>query len=261
MRALIRGVGMVCFWGGSLLLFLFWLAAMTHWLGIIVGSILAFILTPGIVIFPLIYWLVEHEVPAVYFEAYGVALAGAVIIGLASWEGSRRERVNAEPAKPSLMRRAGAVASIFAVFVAAQLVLAGGAGIIGSLVFRASTAEWIADSSAAKLITWFIFTGAAATFAVYFVCNRVAAEPKKPAVAFAVISACFYVLLLATALSGITPRNDPDPNLHVYGLLVQALATLGGCPIGYRISKTQRKIRQLSRQQMTSGGTERMLPR
>jgi len=44
----------------------FWFLAWANWLGVI-GVILGIFLTPGVVIFPIIYWIVEGVFPTVYF--------------------------------------------------------------------------------------------------------------------------------------------------------------------------------------------------
>lgn len=64
-------------------MFLFWFSAMTKWFGIL-GSFLAIILSPGLVIFPAIYWLVEGIFPTVYFMIWGVGILGLLLALLVS---------------------------------------------------------------------------------------------------------------------------------------------------------------------------------
>jgi hypothetical protein len=45
---------------------IFWFVAWANWLGAL-GVILGIFLTPGVVIFPIIYWIVEGVFPSVYF--------------------------------------------------------------------------------------------------------------------------------------------------------------------------------------------------
>jgi hypothetical protein len=45
---------------------IFWFVAWANWLGAL-GVILGIFLTPGVVIFPIIYWIVEGVFPTVYF--------------------------------------------------------------------------------------------------------------------------------------------------------------------------------------------------
>ena len=50
----------------GVLQYVFWFVAWADWLGVI-GVILGIFLTPGVVIFPIIYWIVEGVFPTVYF--------------------------------------------------------------------------------------------------------------------------------------------------------------------------------------------------
>jgi hypothetical protein len=50
----------------GVLQYVFWFVAWADWLGVI-GVILGFILTPSVVIFPIIYWIVEGDFPTLYF--------------------------------------------------------------------------------------------------------------------------------------------------------------------------------------------------
>ena len=50
----------------GVLQYVFWFVAWADWLGVI-GVILGFILTPGVVIFPIIYWIDKGECPILYF--------------------------------------------------------------------------------------------------------------------------------------------------------------------------------------------------
>lgn len=72
----IFGIGIFIIAG--ILMLVFWFLAMTKWLGF-VGSILALILTPGIVIFPIVYWIVEGVFPIIYFIIWGIGWLGVFI--------------------------------------------------------------------------------------------------------------------------------------------------------------------------------------
>ncbi|OGL82261.1 hypothetical protein A3I41_05495 [Candidatus Uhrbacteria bacterium RIFCSPLOWO2_02_FULL_48_18] len=61
----------------------FWFSAMVDWLGIF-GYILAIFLSPGIVIFPIVFWIVEGVFPTFYFLVWGIGIVGMIIGGLAS---------------------------------------------------------------------------------------------------------------------------------------------------------------------------------
>ena len=62
----LRPVGVLITLVAGVLQYIFWFVAWADWLGVI-GVILGFILTPGVVIFPIIYWIVEGVFPTVYF--------------------------------------------------------------------------------------------------------------------------------------------------------------------------------------------------
>jgi hypothetical protein len=62
----INNVGGLITLVAGVLQYVFWFVAWADWLGLI-GVILGFILTPGVVIFPIIYWIVEGDFPTLYF--------------------------------------------------------------------------------------------------------------------------------------------------------------------------------------------------
>jgi len=61
----LRPVGVLITLVAGALQYIFWFVAWAKWLGVL-GVILGFILTPGVVIFPIIYWVVEGEFPTLY---------------------------------------------------------------------------------------------------------------------------------------------------------------------------------------------------
>ena len=83
MRTIGKVIGYVMWIGAGILMFIFWFMAMSKWLGVL-GSVLAFILTPGIVIFPIVFWIVEKVFPSFYFIVWGVGIVGLIIAGLSS---------------------------------------------------------------------------------------------------------------------------------------------------------------------------------
>ncbi len=76
----LRPVGVLITLVAGVLQYIFWFVAWAKWLGVF-GVILGFILTPGVVIFPIIYWIVEGEFPTLYFA-----------LMLAGWFGLRLKR-------------------------------------------------------------------------------------------------------------------------------------------------------------------------
>jgi len=83
MRAIGVTIGYIIAMVTGILMFVFWVAAMSKWLGLL-GVILAFILVPGIVIFPIIFWIVEKVFPTFYFMMWGIGLVGMIIAGLSA---------------------------------------------------------------------------------------------------------------------------------------------------------------------------------
>ena len=80
MRTIGKIIGMILWIGAGILMFIFWLMAMSKWLGFL-GTILAFILAPGLVIFPIVFWIVEGVFPAFYFIVWGIGIVGMIIGG------------------------------------------------------------------------------------------------------------------------------------------------------------------------------------
>jgi hypothetical protein len=76
-------IGMILYWGSGILTFIFWLVALQGWLGFL-GVILAFVLTPGVVVFPFVYWIVEGVFPTFYFILWGVGVIGIFVAGIFS---------------------------------------------------------------------------------------------------------------------------------------------------------------------------------
>lgn len=76
-----KTIGKILWIGAGILLFFFWASTMYQWLGIL-GLILAVVLSPGVIVFPVIYWVVEGQFPVVYFLLLGVSAVGAC---LARW--------------------------------------------------------------------------------------------------------------------------------------------------------------------------------
>lgn len=76
-------IGYLMWVGAGILMFIFWLMALSKWLGLL-GTILAFVLAPGLVIFPIVFWIVEGVFPAFYFIVWGIGIVGMIIGGLSS---------------------------------------------------------------------------------------------------------------------------------------------------------------------------------
>jgi hypothetical protein len=83
MKTIGKVIGYLMWIGAGILMFIFWLMVMSKWLGLL-GTILAFVLAPGLVIFPIVFWIVEGVFPAFYFIVWGVGIVGMIIGGLSS---------------------------------------------------------------------------------------------------------------------------------------------------------------------------------
>lgn len=83
MRSIGKIIGYLMWIGAGILMFIFWFLAMSKWLGLL-GVILAFIVAPGLVIFPIIFWIVEGVFPTFYFMVWGVGIVGLIIAALSS---------------------------------------------------------------------------------------------------------------------------------------------------------------------------------
>lgn len=83
MKSIGKTIGYLLWIGAGIFVFIFWLIAMSKWLGSL-GIILAFILAPGIIIFPIIFWIVEDVFPVFYFIVWGVGIVGLIIVSILS---------------------------------------------------------------------------------------------------------------------------------------------------------------------------------
>lgn len=83
MRRILRVVGMIMWIGAGIFMFFFWFVAMSEWLGCF-GSFLAVSIAPGLVIFPIIFWIVEGFFPVTYFAIWGLGILGMIIFSFSS---------------------------------------------------------------------------------------------------------------------------------------------------------------------------------
>ena len=52
------------------------------WLGGIFGFLLGIILSPGLVVFPFVYWIVEGIFPINYFIIWGIGIVGLIVASI-----------------------------------------------------------------------------------------------------------------------------------------------------------------------------------
>jgi hypothetical protein len=77
-------LGVVFLLGGvgcGVLTFYWYLLTMWDWLGSPLGIIAAFVVAPGAVVFPLVYWLVQGSFPIHYVTVWAVASACSALAG------------------------------------------------------------------------------------------------------------------------------------------------------------------------------------
>ena len=80
MKSTLRPLGTLIVAVAGVLQLIFWFVAWAKWL-LGLGVIIGIFLIPGVVIFPIIYWIVEGDFPTLYF---GLTFAG--------WFGLRLKR-------------------------------------------------------------------------------------------------------------------------------------------------------------------------
>lgn len=75
-------LGMILQFGCGLILWAFWFGTMREWLGAFWGSIVGIFLTPGAIIFPFLYWIIEGEFIWYYFAFWGLSIIGVFIASM-----------------------------------------------------------------------------------------------------------------------------------------------------------------------------------
>jgi hypothetical protein len=81
MKKLLRAAGFIMAFGSGALMWLFWIGALSQWLGLF-GVIIGVLFTPGAVVFPILFWIVKGVFPTMYFALWGVGLLGMVVANL-----------------------------------------------------------------------------------------------------------------------------------------------------------------------------------
>ena len=83
MKTIGKIIGYLLWIGAGILMFIFWLTALSKWLGFW-GVVIAFVCSPGLVVFPIIFWIVEKVFPTFYFIVWGIGVAGLIITAISS---------------------------------------------------------------------------------------------------------------------------------------------------------------------------------
>ncbi len=79
MKKLTSSIGGILILISGAITWIFMMLALIQWWGLL-GFIASFIFTPGVIVFPFIYWVVENQFPTSYFIAWGVGIVGFVIM-------------------------------------------------------------------------------------------------------------------------------------------------------------------------------------
>lgn len=66
MKNLLRILLLLVAYGTALILLYFWFAALIDWIGAFWGILVGIFVAPGVVLFPLIYWIAEGAFPWLY---------------------------------------------------------------------------------------------------------------------------------------------------------------------------------------------------
>jgi hypothetical protein len=83
MKKSLRGIGFFLILASGAVTWLFMMFALVHWLGLL-GFIVSIFVSPGVVIFPFAYWLIEHQFPLTYFVWWGIGILGFAVGALSN---------------------------------------------------------------------------------------------------------------------------------------------------------------------------------
>lgn len=83
MRIIGTIIGYVMIAISSCLMLWFWFVSLYKWLGVI-GIVVGLVCSPGVVIFPLIYWIVEKVFPVYYAILWATSFLGLIITSVSS---------------------------------------------------------------------------------------------------------------------------------------------------------------------------------
>ena len=81
LKKLTSSIGGLLIIVSGLLTWIFMMIALINWWGLI-GFVASFIFTPGVIIFPFIFWIVENQFPVAYFSAWGLGLLGILMLAV-----------------------------------------------------------------------------------------------------------------------------------------------------------------------------------
>ncbi|MDD4001514.1 MAG: hypothetical protein PHU35_01850 [Bacteroidales bacterium] len=84
MKNLIKVLGYIFSFGSGILMLLFWLDFLIKWVGVFWGVIIGIFISPAIVIFPFLFWIIEGIFPVFYFLLWGIGIIGMFLMGITS---------------------------------------------------------------------------------------------------------------------------------------------------------------------------------
>jgi hypothetical protein len=84
MKNLIKILGYILSFGSGILMLLFWLDFLIKWVGVFWGVIIGIFISPAIVIFPFLFWIIEGIFPVFYFLLWGIGIIGMFLMGITS---------------------------------------------------------------------------------------------------------------------------------------------------------------------------------
>jgi hypothetical protein len=70
-----KNIGQLMWWGSGIILWFFMMSSFYGWWDIW-GVIAAFLLAPGVILFPIIYWVKEGVFPVMYFVIWFIGVLG-----------------------------------------------------------------------------------------------------------------------------------------------------------------------------------------
>lgn len=79
MKKLTSSIGGVMILISGVITWVFMMLALIQWWGLL-GLVASFVFTPGVVVFPFIFWIVENQFPTTYFIAWGIGILGLIIM-------------------------------------------------------------------------------------------------------------------------------------------------------------------------------------
>ncbi len=75
-----KGLGQLLTFVSGSILWIFFVGILMDWIGVFIGFILGMLFSPGVAIFPLVYWFIEGVwPPTAYFILYGLGWLGVIL--------------------------------------------------------------------------------------------------------------------------------------------------------------------------------------